>query len=188
MSEVEAAWLRLGLRSLGADLARSATDRRPLSRAAPQLRWQTTTQGTPTTCVCSAAPTVRPTAPRARRRRRRHRRALPAGADATAGLSGLVHGTPCPEAEAWAAECVIVPCFPELTAAEVDLVADALANLPGTPVTTSAEPARLDHHRPCPRRAQRDRRLPVLQRRTQTIGGLVDEVHAVLCPWSATVK
>jgi dTDP-4-amino-4,6-dideoxygalactose transaminase len=35
----------------------------------------------------------------------------------------------CPEAEAWARECVSVPCFPELTGAEIDLVADALSGL-----------------------------------------------------------
>jgi dTDP-4-amino-4,6-dideoxygalactose transaminase len=35
----------------------------------------------------------------------------------------------CPEAEAWAAECVTVPCFPELSAGEVATVADALAAL-----------------------------------------------------------
>jgi dTDP-4-amino-4,6-dideoxygalactose transaminase len=33
----------------------------------------------------------------------------------------------CPQAEAWAAECVTVPCFPELTDAEVDRVCEALA-------------------------------------------------------------
>jgi dTDP-4-amino-4,6-dideoxygalactose transaminase len=33
---------------------------------------------------------------------------------------------PCPEAEAWAAECVSLPCFPELTDAEVELVAQEL--------------------------------------------------------------
>ena len=36
-------------------------------------------------------------------------------------------GPPCPVAESWAAECVSVPCFPELTDAEVETVADALA-------------------------------------------------------------
>ena len=35
----------------------------------------------------------------------------------------------CPEAQAWAAECVTVPCFPELTDAEVDTVASALAGI-----------------------------------------------------------
>jgi len=33
----------------------------------------------------------------------------------------------CPEAEAWAAECVTLPCFPEMTDEEVDTVAEALS-------------------------------------------------------------
>ena len=33
---------------------------------------------------------------------------------------------PAPIAERWAAECVSLPCFPELTDAEVDHVAGAL--------------------------------------------------------------
>ena len=33
----------------------------------------------------------------------------------------------CPEAEAWAASCVSVPCFPEITDGEVAQVCDALA-------------------------------------------------------------
>jgi dTDP-4-amino-4,6-dideoxygalactose transaminase len=32
----------------------------------------------------------------------------------------------CPEAEAWAASCTSLPCFPELTDDEVDIVAAAL--------------------------------------------------------------
>ena len=40
----------------------------------------------------------------------------------------LDHPT-CPEAEAWAAECISVPCFPEMTEAEIDRVCDALAGL-----------------------------------------------------------
>jgi dTDP-4-amino-4,6-dideoxygalactose transaminase len=35
----------------------------------------------------------------------------------------------CPEAEAWAAECVSVPCFPEMTEAEIDRVCNALTRL-----------------------------------------------------------
>jgi dTDP-4-amino-4,6-dideoxygalactose transaminase len=35
----------------------------------------------------------------------------------------------CPEAEAWAASCISVPCFPELTDAEIALVLDALEAL-----------------------------------------------------------
>lgn len=37
---------------------------------------------------------------------------------------------PCPQAEAWAAECVSLPCFPELTDNEVDVVCAALGRLP----------------------------------------------------------
>lgn len=33
---------------------------------------------------------------------------------------------PCPEAEAWAAECVTLPCFPEMTDDEVELVCSGL--------------------------------------------------------------
>ncbi|MEY2444948.1 MAG: DegT/DnrJ/EryC1/StrS aminotransferase family, partial [Ilumatobacteraceae bacterium] len=36
---------------------------------------------------------------------------------------------PCPEAEAWAAECLTVPCFPEMTESEVERVCAALAGL-----------------------------------------------------------
>jgi dTDP-4-amino-4,6-dideoxygalactose transaminase len=35
----------------------------------------------------------------------------------------------CGEAEAWAAECLSVPCFPEMTEAEIDRVCTALARL-----------------------------------------------------------
>jgi dTDP-4-amino-4,6-dideoxygalactose transaminase len=33
---------------------------------------------------------------------------------------------PCPHAEQWAAECLSVPCYPELTDAEVETIGDAL--------------------------------------------------------------
>ena len=36
---------------------------------------------------------------------------------------------PCPEAEAWADECVSLPCFPQMTADEIDTVGAALATL-----------------------------------------------------------
>ena len=38
-------------------------------------------------------------------------------------------GPPCPRAEAWAASCLSLPCFPELTDDEVALVASALEAL-----------------------------------------------------------
>ena len=33
---------------------------------------------------------------------------------------------PCPEAESWAAECVSLPCFPEMTDDEIEIVCRAL--------------------------------------------------------------
>jgi dTDP-4-amino-4,6-dideoxygalactose transaminase len=33
----------------------------------------------------------------------------------------------CPEAESWAAECVSLPCFPEMTDDEIEVVCRALA-------------------------------------------------------------
>jgi dTDP-3-amino-3,4,6-trideoxy-alpha-D-glucose transaminase len=42
-----------------------------------------------------------------------------------AAYLAFARGT-CPEAEAWAAECVSLPCFPELTDAEVEFVTRAL--------------------------------------------------------------
>ena len=35
----------------------------------------------------------------------------------------------CPDAELWAAECVSVPCFPEMTESELEIVCTALASL-----------------------------------------------------------
>ena len=42
-----------------------------------------------------------------------------------AAYTGFARGT-CPEAESWAAECVSLPCFPELTDDEVEFVSRAL--------------------------------------------------------------
>jgi dTDP-4-amino-4,6-dideoxygalactose transaminase len=42
--------------------------------------------------------------------------------------AGLAHAS-CRQAEGWAAECISVPCFPEMTEAEVDRVCTALAGL-----------------------------------------------------------
>ena len=55
----------------------------------------------------------------------RDRRALPAGAHPTARVPAVRAG-PCPEAESWAAECVSLPCFPEMTDDEIEIVCRAL--------------------------------------------------------------
>jgi dTDP-4-amino-4,6-dideoxygalactose transaminase len=38
---------------------------------------------------------------------------------------------PCDAAEAWARECISVPCFPEMTDAEIDQVCHALSAVCG---------------------------------------------------------
>jgi len=129
MSEIEAAWLRLGLPALAGDVeARRAIAAR-YRAAAPQLCWQ---RDDPRHAyhLC-----VFRTAARDAVRKRL----------AAAGVATAIHyplaltqqpaysalfAEPCPEAEAWAAECVSVPCFPELTDDEIERVAGALAELP----------------------------------------------------------
>ena len=129
MSELEAAWLRMVLPELGGDIAarRRIGDR--YRAAAPQLAWQADhPRHAHHLCVFRTD------------QRRRVRELL-----AEAGVATAVHYPlaltqqpafrsifpgPAPEAEAWAAECVSVPCFPEMTDAEIDIVARALAELP----------------------------------------------------------
>jgi dTDP-4-amino-4,6-dideoxygalactose transaminase len=128
MSEVEAAWLRLALMELSADVERRRTIVSRYRAAAPGLRWQT---GDPDHAYHLA---VLRSSDRAATRA-----ALEAMGVATAihyplaitqqpAYRDLAHG-PCPEAEAWASECISVPCFPELTEDEVDRVCSALAGL-----------------------------------------------------------
>jgi dTDP-4-amino-4,6-dideoxygalactose transaminase len=128
MSELEAAWLRLTLPHLDATNRRRRAVVARYREAAPALRWHAEH---PThvhhLCVVRVAD------------RERFRADL-----AALGVSSAVHyplaltqqpayghltRRPCPEAEAWAAECVSLPCFPELTDAEVDQVCTALAAL-----------------------------------------------------------
>jgi dTDP-3-amino-3,4,6-trideoxy-alpha-D-glucose transaminase len=128
MSEVEAAWLRLALCDLSADIGirREIVDR--YRQAAPGLRWQATD---PKHAYHLAV------------FRSTDRTAARATLE-TAGVGTAVHyplaitqqpafrelqHASCPAAEAWAAECISVPCFPEMTEAEVSDVSAALAGL-----------------------------------------------------------
>ncbi len=128
MSELEAAWLRLALTELKADVERRRTIVAQYRTAAPALRWQ------------SAHPdhayhlAVFRSSDRAAARA-----ALEAAGVATAihyplaitqqpAYRDLAHG-PCPQSEAWASECISVPCFPELTGNEVEHVCCALAGV-----------------------------------------------------------
>jgi dTDP-4-amino-4,6-dideoxygalactose transaminase len=128
MSELEAAWLRLQLVDLEAATRRRRQIARHYHEMAPQLHWQTD-HPDHVFHLCVARVTDRKAA-----------RSQLEGA----GVETAVHyplaitqqpayshldGPPCPEAERWADECLSVPCFPELTDAEIDTVARALARV-----------------------------------------------------------
>lgn len=128
MSEVEAMWLELVLPALADDTARRRSIAQRYRIAAPHLRWQRSHERhVMHLCVFRTT------------ERERCRGQL-----AGSGVSTAIHyplslpeqpafadlpAADCPEAAAWAAECVTVPCFPEMTDDEVDLVAGALAEL-----------------------------------------------------------
>ena len=131
MSEIEAAWLSLLLPDLDAANARRRHVAAAYRGAAPDLRWHA-----PHPDHVYHLAVVRVA------ERDRLRAEL-----ADLGIATAVHyplaltqqpayrsfGWPsCPQAEAWAAECVSLPCFPELTDAEVDQVANALTKVAGS--------------------------------------------------------
>ncbi len=129
MSELEAAWLRLTLPVLAEGNSRRRLAAAAYRAAAPHLSWH------------AAHPD------------HVHHLAVFRAADREAArnfltardVSSAVHyplaltqqpayrsftSAPCPNAEAWAARCTSVPCFPELTDDEITLVARALSELP----------------------------------------------------------
>jgi dTDP-3-amino-3,4,6-trideoxy-alpha-D-glucose transaminase len=130
LSELEAAWLTIALPELRTDVARRRAIAAHYRAAAPHLGWQRThADHVYHLCVFRAAD--RPSA---------------VAQLAAAGVATAAHyplalteqpayrrfaTVPCPTAEAWAASCVTVPCFPEMTDAEVEHVATALAGLEG---------------------------------------------------------
>ena len=134
MSEIEAAWLRIGLRDLASGNARRREIAGRYRAAAPELPWQAPSDDhVHHLCVTRV------------RNRDAVREQL-----AACGIGTGVHYPlaltqqpayvrfarhACPQAEAWAAECVSVPCFPELTEPEVDHVAQALAAIVREPAT-----------------------------------------------------
>lgn len=128
LSELEAAWLRLQLPDLASGNHRRATIARHYRAAAPHLRWQAD-HPDHVFHLCVARFTDRDAA----------RQQL-----ASLGVATAVHyplaitqqpayctlpAPRCPEAQSWAAECVSIPCFPELTDAEVEVVAAALGRM-----------------------------------------------------------
>jgi dTDP-3-amino-3,4,6-trideoxy-alpha-D-glucose transaminase len=132
MSELEAAWLTAALESLDADVSRRRAIGNAYRAAAPELRWQKS-DGSHAYHLCVF-----------RHDRREHCREVLAAA----GVGSAVHyplaltqqpayrhlaTSACPNSELWAAECISVPCFPEMTDSEVAVVCDALTALdPGS--------------------------------------------------------
>lgn len=122
MSEIEAAVLRIGLRDLKTRNQRRQKIAAALRGAAPQWRWQAPHERhVYHQCVVRVAD------------RSEFRMKL--------GVETAVHyplalgeqpayrsfvRDPCPNAEAWARECVSIPCYPEMTETEVRAVCQAL--------------------------------------------------------------
>jgi dTDP-4-amino-4,6-dideoxygalactose transaminase len=128
MSELEAAWLAITLPALAADNARRRVISSAYRSTAPTLTWHADhPDHVHHLCV------VRSTSRDADRARL-----------AAAGVATGVHyplaitqqpaylsfaRDECPQAEAWAAQCVSLPCFPEMTDTELAQVADALVTV-----------------------------------------------------------
>ena len=128
MSEIEAGWLRLTLPALAAATERRRTIAATLRSAPLRLRWQA---DDPDHVHHLAVLRVAD-------------RAAAAAHLAAHDVATAVHyplaltqqpayrelaRAACPEAEAWAAECLTVPCFPELTDEEIVTVARGLETL-----------------------------------------------------------
>ncbi len=128
MSELEAVWLRMALRDLHAGNDRRRAIAARYRSAAPHLRWHDDHERHVHHLAVVRVPG-------------RH---LVRAWLAERGVATGVHyplaltqqpayrrfaRQACPKAEAWAAECVTVPCFPEMAEHEIDRVEAALAAL-----------------------------------------------------------
>ena len=122
LSEIEAAVLRLELRRLPDWNARRQGIARAYREPAPDVRWQAPLERH-VYHLCVARIDDRD-AFRAR---------MPFGTSVQYPLALTQQPAyrqfvwdPCPEAESWAAECVSLPCFPEMTDDEIEIVCRAL--------------------------------------------------------------
>jgi dTDP-4-amino-4,6-dideoxygalactose transaminase len=122
LSEIEAAALRLALSRLPEWNARRRLIARAYREAAPEMRWQAPHERH-VYHLCVARIDDRD----AFRARMPFGTALhyPRALTQQPAYRQFVRD-PCPEAESWAAECVSLPCFPEMTDDEIEIVCRAL--------------------------------------------------------------
>jgi dTDP-4-amino-4,6-dideoxygalactose transaminase len=122
LSEVEAAALRIGLRRLPEWNARRQAIAAAYREAAPALRWQALHERH-VYHLCVARVDDRD----GFRARMPFGTAVhyPRALTQQPAYREFVRD-PCPEAESWAAECVSLPCFPEMTDDEIEVVCRAL--------------------------------------------------------------
>jgi dTDP-4-amino-4,6-dideoxygalactose transaminase len=122
LSEIEAAALRVGLAHLSAQNTRRRAIAARYRDAAPGLRWQSTHERhVYHLCVARVA----------ERDAFRSRAPFETGVHYPLALTGQPAysefvTTRCPEADAWARECVSLPCFPEMSDDEIEAVCRAL--------------------------------------------------------------
>jgi dTDP-4-amino-4,6-dideoxygalactose transaminase len=122
LSEIEAAALRVGLRRLPAWNARRRVIAGAYRESASRLLWQAPhPRHVYHLCVTRVAD------------RDRFRAGMPFGTAVHYGRALTQQAAyeqfvrhACPEAESWAAECVSLPCFPEMTNDEIEVVCRAL--------------------------------------------------------------
>jgi dTDP-3-amino-3,4,6-trideoxy-alpha-D-glucose transaminase len=122
LSDVAAAALRVGLRRLAADNRRRREIAARYRAAAPELRWQADHERHVFHLCVARVPD---------RSAFRSRVSFDTGVHYPLALTQqpayreFVREA-CPEAEAWAAECVSFPCFPEMTDDEIEAVCRAI--------------------------------------------------------------
>jgi dTDP-4-amino-4,6-dideoxygalactose transaminase len=130
MSEIEAAWLRLTLPELADDVGRRREIVAAYRQAAPQLQWQADHPHHAYHLAVFRSPDRLSTRAGLKAKNVATAVHYPLAITQQPAYRDLEHG-PCQAAEAWAGECVTVPCFPEMTATEIDEVSDALAAVSG---------------------------------------------------------
>jgi len=128
MSELEAAWLTLGLAELDADVARRRAIAARIRELAPAHRWQA--EHPDHAHHLLVLRTTRRDALRAALAERGVGTAVhyPLAVHQQPAYAGLTSEA-LPRSTAWAAQCLSLPCFPEMTDDEADLVAAALAEV-----------------------------------------------------------